>query len=76
MQAWKCDRCGKLYAQIAERGKVNSMRLRDISVVRIGWVNPDVHEMYYADLCEECAKDFVLWFKEPALAAITNEEKL
>ena len=73
MQAWKCDRCGKLYAQIAERGKNEQMRLRDISVTRIAWANTDVHEMYNADLCEDCAKDFVLWFKEPMLAAIVNE---
>ncbi len=76
MQAWKCDRCGKLYAQIAERGKSSQTRLHDVPIVRIDWVNPDVHEMRYADLCEDCARDFVLWYNEPALAGITNDEKL
>lgn len=73
MQAWKCDRCGKLYAQIAGRGKSEQMRLHDVSIVQIGWLNPDTHEMCKADLCEDCAKDFVLWFKEPMLAAIVND---
>ena len=73
MQAWKCDRCGKLYSTFAERGKEDVFKLKGVSVIRIGCDNPDVYESQRIDVCEDCAKSFILWFKEPALAAITNE---
>ena len=64
MHAWKCDRCGKLYATFAERGKDDSYRLKNVTVVTLGWTNPDVRQMDSADLCEDCAKSFIHWFKE------------
>ena len=70
MQAWKCDRCGKLYATIRAR---ENCRLKDVTVIDIGWSDPDVFKGQRADLCEECAKEFIEWFREPTLAAITRE---
>lgn len=66
MRAWKCDRCGKLFAQLPSHIKFNDVVINQI---RYGTNNFNRS----ADLCPECIADFVLWFKEPALAAITNE---
>ena len=67
MQAYKCDRCGKLFAiypkdksfHITYKSKKNSLA-----------------DSILVDLCQECVDSFELWWKEPALAAITNEENL
>ena len=71
MQAWKCDRCGKLYATIRAR---ENCRLKDITVIEIGWSDPDIFKGQHADLCEDCARDFVGWFCEPTLSAIITRE--
>lgn len=67
MRAWKCDRCGKLFAQ-----RSNNKRLNDITVNGLRYGTSDFNGKS-ADLCDECIDAFILWFKEPALAAITNE---
>lgn len=75
MTAFKCDRCGKLFA-VRPSGKEHSFdRPEDSTVQRIGW-GTEVYLTPPKDLCDECSASFVLWWKEPALAAITNEEKL
>lgn len=66
MRAWKCDRCGKLFAALP-----NNKKLNDITVSYLSYGNKDFSRL--AELCESCIDEFILWFKEPALAAITNE---
>ncbi len=66
MRAWKCDRCGKLFVEIPLHIKFNNIIINQIS-----YGTSDIKKL--VDLCPECIADFVLWFKEPDLAAITNE---
>lgn len=80
MQAWKCDRCEKLYVNADTKERVlNRPRLEGIDVqgIAFGTVSYSMSDTFvHKDLCEDCARDFVLWYKEPALAGITNDEKL
>lgn len=66
MRAWKCDRCGKLFAVLPI-----SQKLNDITVNQLRYGTNNINRS--AELCESCINEFILWFKEPALAAITNE---
>ena len=69
--AYKCDRCGELYLAL------DPPKLNDIAVEKIAYGNRSYGANAYSDtldLCERCAKEFVMWWKEPALAAICNGE--
>lgn len=66
MRAWKCDRCGKLFAAPSNDKKIGSVNVNQISYGTDSYKRTE-------DLCDECIDSFILWFKEPALAAITNE---
>lgn len=63
MKALKCDRCGKFYVP---RKKKDSAMLEDINIEHIGIT--DGYDIGYDgktfDICPNCAKSFVLWFKE------------
>ena len=77
MRAWKCDRCGKLY--LAVGGDPNYPNLEGVEIhnIAFGTESYTLSDSYRRkDICEDCAKDFVLWYKTPALAGIANEEKL
>lgn len=77
MRAWKCDRCGKLY--LADGSDPTYPNLEDIEIhnIAFGTESYSLSDAYRRkDICKDCAKDFVLWYKTPALASITNEEKL
>ena len=69
MQAYKCDRCGKLYAAQPE------CELDGIGVAIIGFSDGSIYgKSKRIDVCEDCAKSFILWFKEPHLSEITKGE--
>lgn len=65
MKALKCDRCGKFYIHNAE----STGLLDGINIARVGIVEDTDfmadHKNY--DICSQCAKSFVLWFKEVEL---------
>ena len=65
-QAYKCDRCGKLFAEKSPIQKINDFTFDRIWLLRgSDYLKPD--------LCTFCMNDFVQWWKEPYLADITNE---
>jgi hypothetical protein len=66
MRAWKCDRCGKLYVAPSTDKKLDSVNINQISYGTDTLKRTKV-------LCDDCIDAFILWFKEPALTAITNE---
>jgi len=57
--AYQCDRCGKLYLS------GNPPRLDDIAIEKIAYGQRDSYagRSTSLDLCEECAKEFVTWWK-------------
>jgi len=70
--AYKCDRCGELYLS------VNVPMLEDIPVEKIAYGSSDTYSRIGKtkafDICQKCAQDFIIWFKEPALADICSGE--
>jgi len=75
MTAFKCDRCGKLFATrpLNNSNSFQNWKHGCVQVIRWG---TEAFQINPKDLCEDCAASFILWFQEPALAAITNDEKL
>lgn len=73
MKAFKCDRCGRLYLpRVIDDATefLDGVPVCVLCVVDVSNYHVDYDNKY--DLCQECAKDFVLWFKTPALADIVN----
>ena len=68
MRVNKCDRCGKIYT-----GNDFNIRTRTDIVI----ADPSRRDrLLMKDLCSDCLESLNLWWKEPALAAITNDENL
>lgn len=53
MRAWKCDRCGKLFAVLPI-----SQKLNDITVNQLRYGTNNVNRS--AELCESCINEFIL----------------
>ena len=63
MKALKCDRCGKFYIHNEKStGILDEIRIAGVSITE----NPERFTADYKnyDICSQCAKSFVLWFKE------------
>lgn len=74
MKVYKCDRCGTIFPNKLNLSLGGSLVMKaNMSKVPINLFTDAVVSV---DLCESCIGDFILWWKEPALADITNEEKL
>lgn len=58
-KAKKCDRCGKLYEVYTVNGLPDD--LRKISTITTGNDNAD---NISRDLCPECMKEFIDWYKK------------
>lgn len=62
MKALKCDRCGKFYIHDAKStGMLDGISIARVSIAEYGEFTAD-YKNY--DICQNCAKSFVLWFKE------------
>lgn len=57
MDAFKCDRCGKLYE------KKNTPVIKDCSIIIRGVNTKKVSVVDY-DICDACARGFENWWKE------------
>lgn len=73
MKAFKCDRCGRLYLPHVIDDATEVLDGVPVCVICVADVRDySINYKHHYDLCQECAKDFVLWFKTPALADIVN----
>lgn len=74
-QAYKCDRCGKLY-----ESEMRTLTSKNYSVLKPHIINyelgnPGTYLNYVADLCPECQSELELWmsgavFKKPEVVKI------
>ena len=62
MKALKCDRCGKFYIYNEKSTGI----LDGINIACVGIIEDAEFMCNYKnyDICSQCAKSFVLWFKE------------
>lgn len=65
-QAYKCDRCGKLY-----EAKERTLEFKEYAVLKPHTIsynvgNPGTYLNYVADLCPECQKQLDMWMKSMA----------
>lgn len=63
MKAFKCDRCGKLFA-VYPKDKPFHITYKSAK-------NSSSNSVL-VDLCQDCVDSFELWWKEPYLSEITD----
>jgi ribosomal protein L37E len=75
-QAYKCDRCGKLY-----ESEMRTLASKNYSVLKPHTIsynvgNPGTYLNYVADLCPKCQSELELWMKGTAFEIPDEEDRL